>query len=245
MQYWSYRQMGEIMEGLKAISSTCPDVLIVAGSILWTMPGKVKGPDGPTKAKLIYNTVPVLAGGDIVHVYHKQAWGGDTRSRLSQEEIFQFCPKDDVHRTDWWQKTRERQRVLVDPIFEYEGLRFGLEVCADHCCEVLKTHCQENNIGPVDVHIMISCDMQLQENSVAHNPDGGVALSCDGYGYYLNAKSRKMRCFGMCRDGPPFGWEAESNIPMEWILRNDERKPNKDKLRFMYTAPIEVTKMRR
>jgi ubiquitin len=76
--YFSYLDCMNTIEKLKAASNNgkAKDMLIVGGSILWSIPGTVGTEDNKKKIDIVYNTVPIVCNGKIVHLKHKQYWGG-------------------------------------------------------------------------------------------------------------------------------------------------------------------------
>ena len=60
-------------------------------------------------------------------------------------------------------------------VFEYGGIKFGIEICLDHKRKRLK------NLGitPVDVQIIPSCGMKINPESVVVR-EGGYVFNCDG-----------------------------------------------------------------
>lgn len=204
-QFFSYGEMGTIVDELLKLTKSQKETLVIPGSILWAIPGKQevekpkkKWPWADAEKMVVdiaiaYNTTPVMCGGKLVHFCHKQVWGLDTAVKDGQ--IFAFEPKQTIEAlTDWKErcktvsdKGKELKPVLANT-FDHAGLRFGIEICADH-----------NGPGcvgkgkPVDVHVLISCGMFLRGEAIGARV-GGLVLHTDG----VNTKGPAMEktCFG-------------------------------------------------
>lgn len=59
--------------------------------------------------------------------------------------------------------------------FKVENIKFGIEICLDH----RRGRLREEGCKDIDVQIITSCGMQIQENSV-HVKPGGLIFNCDG-----------------------------------------------------------------
>lgn len=64
-------------------------------------------------------------------------------------------------------------------IFEYAGLRIGLDICLDHSRQRLVNHLYKNPDDYVDVQIVTSCGMSVRANAVIAK-EGGIVFNCDG-----------------------------------------------------------------
>jgi len=66
-------------------------------------------------------------------------------------------------------------------IFQLDGIMLALEICLDHrrgrLRQVRKVD-QESNV-PIDLHLIVSCGMQIQQPSVVAKT-GGLVFNCDG-----------------------------------------------------------------
>jgi len=65
-------------------------------------------------------------------------------------------------------------------IFNWRGLRVGLEICYDHSCKALKN---DVSVGDLDLQILVSCGQTFKKDNMVIK-EGGLGLSCDGYGVF-------------------------------------------------------------
>ena len=66
-------------------------------------------------------------------------------------------------------------------IFQVNNITFALEICLDHRrarLRQVRQHDAASNV-PVDVHLIVSCGMQIQQPSVVART-GGLVFNCDG-----------------------------------------------------------------
>lgn len=66
-------------------------------------------------------------------------------------------------------------------IFTLDGITFAVEICLDHRRGRLRQVRQEDEASrvPIDVHLVVSCGMQIQQPSVVAKA-GGIVFNCDG-----------------------------------------------------------------
>lgn len=64
-------------------------------------------------------------------------------------------------------------------IFEYMGLRIGIDICLDHSRQRLVNHLYKHPDDYVDLQIVTSCGMSVRANAVIAK-DGGIVFNCDG-----------------------------------------------------------------
>lgn len=64
-------------------------------------------------------------------------------------------------------------------IFEYDGLRIGIDICLDHSRQRLVNHLYKNPDDYVDIQIVTSCGMSVRTNAVIAK-EGGIIFNCDG-----------------------------------------------------------------
>ena len=258
-QFLAAGEMGVILKELIKISATAKDVLIVAGSILWAIPGKIqvntKNGEVAEGVALVYNTTPILCGGKIVHFYHKQFFGFDCSARNGQ--VFAFDPqgttvglsrmdsspiKKNLSAITAKLKTkavnldREELKAVDSNTFKHAGLHFGIEICADHCNQALVKACAGSE-EEVDVQILVSCGMRLFSDSIAARK-GGVAIHIDG----ANPKEANMK--KIC-----FGWQSVTAVskkgkktltPLEYIPDKKKFIGEHPRLSFIYEDLIEL-----
>lgn len=73
--------------------------------------------------------------------------------------------------------------------FTYQGIRFGIEICLDHRSKRLVNAYEQYGGQLVDVQIVVSCGMQILDESIAIVEDG-IVFNCDGE-YALNDEDDK------------------------------------------------------
>lgn len=64
-------------------------------------------------------------------------------------------------------------------IFEYEGLKIGVDICLDHSRQRLVKHLYKHPNDYVDLQIITSCGMSVRSNAVIAKT-GGIVFNCDG-----------------------------------------------------------------
>ncbi|MCM1118939.1 MAG: hypothetical protein NC543_06215 [bacterium] len=75
----------------------------------------------------------------------------------------------------------ERKKCPADglAIFEYNGLKIGIDICLDHSRQRLVNHLYQHPDDYVDLQIVTSCGMSVRANAVIAK-DGGIVFNCDG-----------------------------------------------------------------
>lgn len=75
----------------------------------------------------------------------------------------------------------EIKKESSDPysIFNFHGINFGIEICLDHRCQRLANAYKQQMGQLVDVQIVVSCGMEIQDNSIAAVKNG-IVFNCDG-----------------------------------------------------------------
>lgn len=178
---YSEKEKKAIVEALSAETSAHPNLLLAPGSIMWREYVYFKklraGIEQLREGSLspVYNTAPVLAGGETVHTYHK---------KHPSDEI-----KTDVRlRNTAYGDQAERYRFVpgtASGVFQWKGIRFGIEICADHVAGKLR-----NELGAgarVDIHLLLSAGMMpdikatgARAGGLIVNNDGSLADSSQG-----------------------------------------------------------------
>lgn len=64
-------------------------------------------------------------------------------------------------------------------IFEYNGLRIGVDICLDHSRQRLVRHLYRHPDDYVDLQIVTSCGMSVRANAVIAKKEG-IVFNCDG-----------------------------------------------------------------
>ncbi|MBV1883202.1 MAG: hypothetical protein KUG82_16300 [Pseudomonadales bacterium] len=137
---------------LKTLSGQYADLIIVAGSIFYQKGGTVHAKKG-------YNVVPVLHNGQLIHKYYKKMDDGNLKAADNQAA--------------WNYKD-------TDPIFQVNGITFGIEVCGENSDpqHSLQKWVQNNGGARVDVHIWLAGTTAHSKNNLAAKV-GGYCLHSD------------------------------------------------------------------
>ena len=153
---YSADQNKNVLATLKAISKSCSKLLIVPGTIFWLESISSRGPfrDASLRA---HNSCPIFYNGNCF-VYNKHRDAVEI-SREEREQGISFHTGD------------------KNGNFSFKGIRgvkFGIEICADHNNCELKKAC----IGsPVDIQLITSCGAKPLKDSIAVKPNGHVIHS--------------------------------------------------------------------
>ena len=137
---------------LKTLSSQYADLLIVAGSIFYQKGGTIRSKKG-------YNVVPVLYNGHLYHKYYKKMDDGNLKNADAEAE--------------WNYKEK-------NPVFQLNGITFGLEVCGENSDpqHSLQKWVQNSGGPRVDVHIWLAGTTGHSKTNFAARVDG-YCLHCD------------------------------------------------------------------
>jgi predicted amidohydrolase len=170
---YSEKEKKAIVDGLSSATSDHPNLLLAPGSIMWREYVYFKklraGIERLREGSLspVYNTVPLLAGGETVHVYDK---------KNPSDEI-----KADVRlRGTAYGDQAERYRFVpgtASGAFQWKGIRFGIEICADHAGTKLRN--ELGAAGRVDIHLILSAGMMPTKNGNCAKA-GGLMINNDG-----------------------------------------------------------------
>lgn len=203
-------ELGMLIAKLLAMSESFPEVLIIPGSIAWSLPFELDPtptPQAPKKSwnpfrkkektpvepevsqpfglemnpakksgEIVYNTVPVIRNKKIVHIYHKRIEGGEIKEKDRGKKFgFQF-PIPGFGTMDRFENTG---------VFVHEGIKFGLEVCADHKQGTLinkdlglpdNPTIENVNDAGVDVQVIVACGSAIANGRIGTRPGGHVLL---------------------------------------------------------------------
>lgn len=205
-------EMSEAIRGLEAISKKFPNVMLVPGSILWTEnvgkdvtppPPKKKGisgffsklfekkkqtPTGPQQAQMLTNTSGAFVGGKALHLYHKQRDGTDSRANdkiqtPSRPTLSNGTKNDHLDWVNGDGGKTERAKGSAGHTFEYGGLRFGMEICADHGSGLLMRELHDKNKDDpgVDIHLVTACGAgSRMDDKTISSRKGGYGIYADG-----------------------------------------------------------------
>ena len=196
-------ELGMLFGKLLELSKQVPEMLLIPGSIAWSIPFNLdpappapkkswnpfrsrKEPDisAPTNLEMnpvkksgevVYNTVLVAQDGKIVHIFHKRIEGGEIKEKDRGKKFgFQFAIPG----------FGTMERFNNTGVFTHRGARFGLEVCADHKQGTLlkdlamseTSTVNDLNEVSVDVQIVVACGTALANGRVAARIGGHVIL---------------------------------------------------------------------
>jgi predicted amidohydrolase len=170
---YSAKEKKAIIDALASVTSDHANLLLAPGSIMWReyvyfkklragLPGFKDGSLSP-----VYNTVPLLAAGQTIHSYDKKNPSDEIKADVrlrgtaygDQDERYRFVPG------------------TASGTFQWKGIRFGIEICADHAGTKLR-----NELGAgqhVNVHLMLSAGMMPTKNGNCAKA-GGLMVHNDG-----------------------------------------------------------------
>ncbi|MCK5022829.1 MAG: hypothetical protein KAS04_01515 [Candidatus Aenigmarchaeota archaeon] len=170
-----------IIKGMKDVSSQHPNLLIIPGSVIWSIPDSTRG-------EIVYNTVFVFYAGNLLHTYHKSDWGGDTY----RPGTFATTMKIEGVASAWGnilrssygiKKGGKTKNVQTNShFFECRGLLIGVEVCADHIGGMMRKEYIDKwkNGKGIDLHIIVACGMSPSSEKVVAKK-GGYIIACEGF----------------------------------------------------------------
>ncbi|MDB5312679.1 MAG: hypothetical protein JWO38_6881 [Gemmataceae bacterium] len=139
----------DLYAGLKKISSMAGSLVIVAGSIFYTKNGFWGKVQG-------FSVCPVLRNGQFLTKLYKV--GDDQNLKYNMREAT-YTSKD------------------AAPYFTVDGVRFGVDICADHSDGRLKKWAEDQG-QTIDVHIVVAEGSAVIRPRVAARPNG-YAILCD------------------------------------------------------------------
>jgi hypothetical protein len=162
---YSEKEKDAILRELKALSAGQANLLLAPGTIMWREYLYLK--KVTRRLSPVFNTAPIVANGAEVHKYNKKNPSDEIKVdyRLrgtkygDQAERYRFVPG------------------TASGSFTWRGIRFGIEICADHSGSTLKSE-----LGPVnrvDIHLMLSAGMMPVKNACAAKT-GGLLVTNDG-----------------------------------------------------------------
>jgi hypothetical protein len=139
------------------------DQVIVPGTIYWEETPPQHARSGVLRRRRltrgrVRNSCPVIHRGQLLNLHHKVA-NSNELDRCELDE-YDFVPGDG------------RDGIVTLP----NGLRLGVEICADHAQGRLLAAAGNN---PLDVHIVVAAGMGWQPDHLALTPNG-VGILCNG-----------------------------------------------------------------
>lgn len=108
-------------------------------------------------------------------------------------------------------------------IFEYCGIRFGIEICLDHSRGRLREHLKRNPGDYVDVQLVISCGMDIRNPSVIAR-SGGVVFNCDGEYVLEDAAENGEHCHTIMKKVLSCAQGNKPAVLSEYVKLNEEGK---------------------
>ena len=108
-------------------------------------------------------------------------------------------------------------------IFEYCGIRFGIEICLDHSRGRLREHLTRHPEDYVDVQLVISCGMDIRNPSVIAR-DGGFVFNCDGEYVLEGAAENGEHCHTMLKSVLSCAKGKEAAVLSDYVKLNKEDK---------------------
>ena len=170
---YSEKEKKAIVDALSSATSAHPNLLLAPGTIMWReyvyfkklRAGIEKLREGSLSP--VYNTAPVLAGGETVHLYDKKNPSDEIKTDVrlrgtaygDQDERYRFVPG------------------TASGAFEWKGIRFGIEICADHVGRKLRNELGEGT--RVDIHLVLSAGM-MPDAKFNCAKSGGLMINNDG-----------------------------------------------------------------
>lgn len=133
----------ELFESELLKASEGKRALIVPGSMPWI-----------DQQGRYHNTALAISNGRLLASYDKQNDGEDRELGKA-------------YGADWL------PGKTPPPVFQWKGLRVGLEICRDHGDSLLRWSLERKNETPVDLQLIVSAGVPLQQ---AHVGLGGVAI---------------------------------------------------------------------
>lgn len=112
----------------------------------------------------MYNTLPVVQDGKLVFSYDKKHDGGD--GGIAKKFNMRYATGNGKG------------------VFEWQGMRIGVEICADH------GDLREGGEKQLDLQILVSAGMSLFDYSIVLK-DYGYALRCDGSSPSVEVRQKK------------------------------------------------------
>lgn len=153
--------------------SPSPREMVISGPTEATVNAPLVGPS------IVYNTVPIISNGRVVHIYHKRREGGELSAVPQGSVGFQFPIPG----------YGSMERFGNDGLFSHEGIQFGVEVCADHANgELYKSVVGiTGDAGPtrpaatgLDVQILVACGTEPMPRLISAVRTGGYFVHCEG-----------------------------------------------------------------
>jgi len=162
---YSEKEKDAILRELKALTGSQANLLLAPGTIMWREYLHLK--KLTRRLSPVFNTAPLVADGAEVHQYNKKNPSDEIKVdyRLrgtkygDQAERYRFVPGN------------------ASGGFAWRGIRFGIEICADHAGSTLKGELGDGN--RVDIHLMLSAGMMPVKNACAAKA-GGLLVTNDG-----------------------------------------------------------------
>lgn len=161
-------EKNDIVSSLQAATRNLPRLLVLPGSILWADNKKFMA-----SKKDMYNTVPILSNGELVHEYHKKDASDEIKAdyRLRRDRLGIAKYKN------FQQRKYQFKPGTASNLFSHWGMDFAIEVCADHNKKFARKEVGDGN--SVSIHCLLSAGISPSAFNVALG-DGGIAIHNDG-----------------------------------------------------------------
>ncbi|MDH3976186.1 MAG: hypothetical protein OEV42_18090 [Deltaproteobacteria bacterium] len=192
-----YQAIQEVLSKTIAANPKLSDWLIIPGTVMWSREEACENPSsvsqsmrnvltrkiGTTNFFVDHNTAFVLSGPNNalvssdrkVEKFHVASADGipSLRPKIGNE----VNGVERTNRTDLLTKHYKINQSVDDHVFTHGGVKFGLEICADHQYSLLK---QKHSItGDFTSQLLVACGQEIQIGAVVTKP-GGTIFRCDG-----------------------------------------------------------------
>ena len=149
---YTKRKKQEICEELAVKTK---GILLIPGTFIWK------------KGKKLFNSAPVIFGGELKHEYLKYTDGGSCK--IAEDHSLNYSAGDEGGLS-----------------FPWKGITIGLEICLDHYFGILGSR-----DAKTDLHLITSCGQDIYERSSTAR-EGGYAAICNGIRIGTNKVKMKI-----------------------------------------------------
>lgn len=172
-RYLSDEEQHDVTASLTCLSRLYPDLLIIPGTMAWKKPlsdaidiNHVEEGDDEESTQYLIKTLGDIASGnsnisvDVEPQYLlQQCHSIKSTAARACHSVFAYLNGEQVYECHKQDDFEDSNNTLVSdlagsPVFEVDGLRFGVEIFLDHAYGVLKK--------PVDIHIILSSCVKRQ-----------------------------------------------------------------------------------
>lgn len=158
--WWRYKESTPYSkwkkkEICKELAVKTRGLLLIPGTFIWE------------KGNKMFNSAPVIFGGEVKHEYFKYTDGGSCK--IAEDHSLNYSVGDEDGLS-----------------FPWKGITIGLEICLDHYFGILGSRGAET-----DLHLITSCGQEICERSSTAR-EGGYAAVCNGIRIGKNKAKRKI-----------------------------------------------------